>query len=486
MAAPAYLGIDTTGSLRLAERLAACADDLDDCARDLLGLLVRLILDAITPDVLRAVCEDQRTAGRAIEQACSGALSFVLRPADLLAQLLDSLAERAVVLDRVAPDGDAIARPLSALVAAQLVLGLRPAVTVEEALVVIDGHRDRFDTAHEARSGDGDAEADGFVSLDDLRAVVDAPLAHPAHVAAAGLLVERAARDDGELRERFERPSWWERSREWTHLGLDVAGLIPIVGNAADALNAGLYVVEGDVENALISVAGALPGGEAATGMRIVDRAIGGARWAGRALDVRQTEDLLADADSAGDVARALGLQAVSPALHHAARASLRRIELDVHVRLRAQPIVQTIPLGGRGLVPRGFVDHEEFRRFGATMHRGLHAAGYRDAVGVLSGSASTGKSYLLDTPFDHGRRSDFDVGLSSPALLDDARRLGVQVIGRGTRTKPVPPAALEALGLGDLQRELSKMAGRKVDFVIYESVDHQLARQAGTVIPPG
>lgn len=61
---------------------------------------------------------------------------------------------------------------------------------------------------------------------------------------------------------------------DWVHGGLDVAGMVPIVGNAADLANAGLYAVRGDALNAGISLAGCIPGaGQAATGARLAAKA---------------------------------------------------------------------------------------------------------------------------------------------------------------------------------------------------------------------
>lgn len=63
----------------------------------------------------------------------------------------------------------------------------------------------------------------------------------------------------------------------WVHSALDVAGMVPVIGNAADVVNAGLYASEGDVVNAGISLAGAIPGGQAATGARLAVKAGGAA-----------------------------------------------------------------------------------------------------------------------------------------------------------------------------------------------------------------
>jgi hypothetical protein len=60
-------------------------------------------------------------------------------------------------------------------------------------------------------------------------------------------------------------PSWGDGAAA-VHTGLDVAGLLPGVGAVPDAINAGLYAVEGDYGNAALSAAAAIPGiGDGAT-----------------------------------------------------------------------------------------------------------------------------------------------------------------------------------------------------------------------------
>ncbi len=57
---------------------------------------------------------------------------------------------------------------------------------------------------------------------------------------------------------------------DWVHGTLDVAGMVPVIGEVADGLNAGLYAAQGDYVNAGISLAGMLPvGGQAVTGTRL-------------------------------------------------------------------------------------------------------------------------------------------------------------------------------------------------------------------------
>lgn len=54
-----------------------------------------------------------------------------------------------------------------------------------------------------------------------------------------------------------------------THATLDVVGMVPVVGEAADLVNAGIYAYEGDWENAALSAASAIPvAGNVATGAK--------------------------------------------------------------------------------------------------------------------------------------------------------------------------------------------------------------------------
>jgi len=67
---------------------------------------------------------------------------------------------------------------------------------------------------------------------------------------------------------------------KFLHTALDVAGMVPGIGEIADAANAALYLAEGDYTNAAISAAGMIPfGGAAATGGRLIAK--GGREVAG-------------------------------------------------------------------------------------------------------------------------------------------------------------------------------------------------------------
>lgn len=84
---------------------------------------------------------------------------------------------------------------------------------------------------------------------------------------------------------------------DWCHGALDVIGMIPAVGNIADVANAGLYALEGDFGNAVVSLAGAVPGGQAATGTRLAAKA------GSAAADVAKATDKVADAAKGLDAA---------------------------------------------------------------------------------------------------------------------------------------------------------------------------------------
>jgi hypothetical protein len=61
--------------------------------------------------------------------------------------------------------------------------------------------------------------------------------------------------------------SWWDKAGDFVnnhasdfgHAALDVAGFVPVVGDAADLVNAGWYAMEGDWTNAALSAASAIP-----------------------------------------------------------------------------------------------------------------------------------------------------------------------------------------------------------------------------------
>lgn len=82
------------------------------------------------------------------------------------------------------------------------------------------------------------------------------------------------------------------------HTALDVAGMVPVIGEVADLANAGWYLAEGDKTNAALSAAGAIPfAGNVATG----------AKWAKKGSDaVDMVTDGAKAIDRAGDTAKAV------------------------------------------------------------------------------------------------------------------------------------------------------------------------------------
>ncbi len=59
----------------------------------------------------------------------------------------------------------------------------------------------------------------------------------------------------------------------WIHGGLDLVGLVPVVGEPADGLNGVYYALEGDKLNAGLSLAAMIPiAGDAATGGKLVKK----------------------------------------------------------------------------------------------------------------------------------------------------------------------------------------------------------------------
>jgi len=134
--------------------------------------------------------------------------------------------------------------------------------------------------------------------------------------------------------------------------------------------------------------------------------------------------------------------------------------------------------------VPRGFRSPEAWRSFARTMRNSLGDLGLGDATPIMQGSSVTGRSFRTGEAFDVERISDFDVALASPDLLSRARRAGIGLRSRGTRTGPLSGDDLTSLGLDTLARELSERAGRPVNFMIYGSVEAAVERSPSIIFP--
>ncbi|WBX75525.1 hypothetical protein PG911_12780 [Tenacibaculum ovolyticum] len=74
---------------------------------------------------------------------------------------------------------------------------------------------------------------------------------------------------------KLQNPDWsdykiyWEASKEIIHIGLDIGGMVPVVGEVCDVTNGVIYTIQGDGVNASLSFAAAIPiAGWAATGSK--------------------------------------------------------------------------------------------------------------------------------------------------------------------------------------------------------------------------
>ncbi len=134
--------------------------------------------------------------------------------------------------------------------------------------------------------------------------------------------------------------------------------------------------------------------------------------------------------------------------------------------------------------IPRGFTSVAEYSAFGKALRQGLRTAGFPNVEPIMQGSAVTGKSFAKGTAFDVGRVSDFDIALSGKELLQAAKDAGIGLRSGGTRTGPLTARDLQVLGLRDLANQMSKQAGREVNFMIYENVPAATNRSASMVLP--
>ncbi|MBP2183817.1 golvesin C-terminal-like domain-containing protein [Amycolatopsis magusensis] len=105
---------------------------------------------------------------------------------------------------------------------------------------------------------------------------------------------------------------WFDDAMDWVgdnakelgHAALDVAGLVPVVGEAADLANAAWYAAEGDYANAALSAAAAVPfAGYAASAVKAGKYAVKGAeavQGAGKAADSAGAAKTASKATDAG------------------------------------------------------------------------------------------------------------------------------------------------------------------------------------------
>lgn len=128
--------------------------------------------------------------------------------------------------------------------------------------------------------------------------------------------------------------------------------------------------------------------------------------------------------------------------------------------------------------LPHGFTDTDDFKKFGNDIFEHLEKQGYENVQPIMQGSAVTGKKYNPPhTPFDEGRVSDFDIALASSELLEKAKKSGVSLRSRGSRTAPLNQKDLEKLGLKEMADDLSRKYGREVNFMIFDSIENAVEK---------
>ncbi|SCG74489.1 hypothetical protein GA0074704_5048 [Micromonospora siamensis] len=134
-------------------------------------------------------------------------------------------------------------------------------------------------------------------------------------------------------------------------------------------------------------------------------------------------------------------------------------------------------PPGLRRDVPHGFRDFPHFQDYAGRLKSRIRER-YPDAEIAFQGSAVTGRSHDTHAPFDEGRVSDFDVAVSGDSLNRAARDAGVPYRGDGVSTPPLGADDLRSLGLRDVIGDASDEAGRKVNVMIYRTMEEATARK--------
>ncbi len=122
--------------------------------------------------------------------------------------------------------------------------------------------------------------------------------------------------------------------------------------------------------------------------------------------------------------------------------------------------------------IPHGFNSAEDFQQFGSLLRSELPDG----TQPLFQGSAVTGSSYSTGKPFDVGRQSDFDIALAGSDLFEKAKALNLKTKD-GSRIGPLSAKNLEDLGLSVLQGQLNGLAGRSVEFMLFDSIESALKR---------
>ena len=197
--------------------------------------------------------------------------------------------------------------------------------------------------------------------------------------------------------------------------------------------------------------------------------------------------EILDDAVAAGTTAAAIG-GGISLATCGAPRVRLPVRSVGSAVVKAARKFWRdqsgALRIGGARLIPLGFEDALAFSRFAAHLSSGLRSIGFQGARGFFQGSSVTGRNAETGAAFDAGRISDFDIAIAGDDIFAAAKAAGLPLRSKGTRTGPLDQKALDALGLSNLAKELSQLAGRPVNFMIFQSSSGATVRSTSISIP--
>jgi hypothetical protein len=172
--------------------------------------------------------------------------------------------------------------------------------------------------------------------------------------------------------------------------------------------------------------------------------------------------------------------------------AEFEQLPTDVEMLMGVKQYTEVIARAGGRLLfadrvfPFGFQSFADFKSFSVKLREGLVKAGYKNAEPVFQGSSVSGFSFRRMVPFD--AVSDFDIAIVAPDLLAKAKKLGVEMRNGGIRSAPlklaVHPRVLEQLGLKQLLTDLSALAGRKVEVMIYADGKSAILRGPSMIAP--
>lgn len=136
---------------------------------------------------------------------------------------------------------------------------------------------------------------------------------------------------------------------------------------------------------------------------------------------------------------------------------------------------------GANPYIPRGF-SAGTYGQFTQKIYSGLRAAGYNDSTAIFHGSSVTGRSFRTGEPFRP--ESDFDIALAGADVFGQAKKAGVGLRSKGTRTGELTDENLRKMRLTRLAQELSEAAGRPVHFMVYDSVESATGRAPSIIAP--